>query len=372
MAPHRERVEQRLRRVLVGAVAGVDHARPRPAGVGQQVRRPRRPVAYDDRVGAHRLQGQRGVLEALALGQRRALGGEVDDVGREPLGGRLERDPGAGAVLEEQVHDRAAAQRGQLLDRPVGQRPELLGGLQDQLGVRAGQVPGAQQVAVHRASSSSVERSVEPVGRARRAPGDGHGVERRRTPRAAPRPSRPARSAGSCRRSRRGSAARGGRGRPAPRAGPPRGRPTSVIASSAARMVRPENSTSSTSTTTLPSMPPCGISVGSSVRAGRSRRSSRYIVTSSDPTGTSTPSTAAILAAIRWASGTPREGMPSSTRSPAPLLRSRISCAMRVSAREMSPGSRTVRPGGRHRAGLGGHGRHEALQPPSPPHGTAR
>ena len=33
------------------------------------------------RVGAHRLQGQRGVLEALALGHARALGGEVDDVG---------------------------------------------------------------------------------------------------------------------------------------------------------------------------------------------------------------------------------------------------------------------------------------------------
>ena len=75
-----------------------------------------------------------------------------------------------------------------------------------------------------------------------------------------------------------------------------------------------------------------------------SRRSSRYIVTSSEPTGTSNPSTAAIRSAIRRASGTPRVGMPSRTRSPAPLLRSRISWAMRVSARAMSRSSRTVRP----------------------------
>ena len=122
------------------------------------------------------------------------------------------------------------------------------------------------------------------------------------------------------------------------------GRPTSFSASSAERMVRPLNSTSSTSTTTLPSTPPGGISVGSSARAGLSRRSSRYMVASSDPTGTSYPSTAAIRSAIRWARGTPRVGMPSRTRSPAPLLRSRISWEMRVSARAMSRSSRTVRP----------------------------
>ena len=121
------------------------------------------------------------------------------------------------------------------------------------------------------------------------------------------------------------------------------GRPMSLSASSAARMVRPENSTSSTRTTTLPSMPPAGISVCSSARAGFIRRSSRYIVTSSEPTGTSYPSTAAIRSAIRSASGTPRLGMPSRTRSSAPLLRSRISCEMRVSARTMSRSSRTTR-----------------------------
>ena len=45
------------------------------------------------------------------------------------------------------------------------------------------------------------------------------------------------------------------------------------------------------------------MSVGISVRAGLRRRSSRYIVTSSDPTGTVTPSTEAIRSAMRSASG---------------------------------------------------------------------
>ena len=114
---HRERVEQRLGGVLVGAVAGVDDRAADPAGVGQPVRRAGGGVADHDGVGAHRLEGQRGVLEALALGDARALGREVDDVGRQPLGGGLEGDPGAGGVLEEEVDHGAAAQGRQLLDR---------------------------------------------------------------------------------------------------------------------------------------------------------------------------------------------------------------------------------------------------------------
>ena len=91
-------------------------------------------------------------------------------------------------------------------------------------------------------------------------------------------------------------------------------------------------------------MPPAGISVCSRARTGPLRRSSRYMVTSSDPTGTSTPSTEEIFSAMRRASGTPRLGIPSSTRSRGPLLRSRISWAMRVRAREMSRPSITTRP----------------------------
>ena len=120
-----------------------------PAGGGEPVRGAGGAVPDDDGVGAHRLQGQRGVLQRLALGDRGALGGEVDDVGGQPLGGGLEGDPGAGRVLEEEVDDGAAAQGRQLLDRPVGDPGHLLGGVEDQDGVVAGEVGGRDEVTLH-------------------------------------------------------------------------------------------------------------------------------------------------------------------------------------------------------------------------------
>jgi hypothetical protein len=107
-------------------------------------------------------------------------------------------------------------------------------------------------------------------------------------------------------------------------------------------------------------LPPGGIWVLCERRVGWVRRSSRYIVTSSSPTATSVPSTLAMRSPMRRASGTPRVCRPSRTRSVAPLLRSRISWEMRVSARETSPESSTMR-GSAMRPG-----------PPSPPHGTDR
>ncbi len=89
----------------------------------------------------------------------------------------------------------------------------------------------------------------------------------------------------------------------------------------------------------------CGPGASGGRRGTSSRRASRRAPT--------TPSTASILAAIRWASGTPRDGMPSSTRSAAPLLRSRISCAMRVRARETSRVSITTRSWSRVLSGTG-------------------
>ena len=150
-APHGEGVEQRLRGVLVRAVAGIDHAAAHPAG--QPVRGARRLVPDHDRVCAHRLQRQRRVLEALALGDARALGGEVDDVGGQPLGGGLERDPRPGRVLVEQVDHCPAAQRRQLPDRPVGELGQLVGRVENQQGVVAAEVGRGDQVAVHFAAS---------------------------------------------------------------------------------------------------------------------------------------------------------------------------------------------------------------------------
>src|SRR5919201_6652297 len=62
---------------------------------------------------------------------------------------------------------------------------------------------------------------------------------------------------------------------------------------------------------------------------------------SSAPTGSVVPSIAAILAARRWASVTPRVRSPTNVTSLAPPLRSRISWAIRVSARSRAEVSST-------------------------------
>src|SRR5919204_5684248 len=62
---------------------------------------------------------------------------------------------------------------------------------------------------------------------------------------------------------------------------------------------------------------------------------------SSAPTGSVVPSIVAILAARRWASVTPRVRSPTNVTSLAPPLRSRISWAIRVSARSRAEASST-------------------------------
>ena len=200
-APHGEGVEQGLGGVLVGAVAGVDDGGVDPAGGRQAVGRAGGAVPDDDGVDAHRLQGLRGVLEGLALGDAGALGGEVDDVGGEALLGGLEGDPGPGRVLEEEVDDGAAAQGGQLLDRPVGDPGHLLGGVEDEDGVVAGEVGGRDEVSHHLACTPCVWRSAGARARrgVPRGPCGGSAVRLRRRRawrRAARRRGRPPRRAG--------------------------------------------------------------------------------------------------------------------------------------------------------------------------------
>ena len=81
-------------------------------------------MADDDGVGPHCLQGQGGVLQALALRDRGPAGREVDDVGGQPLGRELERDAGPGRVLVEQVHHRSTAEGRDLLDHARADLPE--------------------------------------------------------------------------------------------------------------------------------------------------------------------------------------------------------------------------------------------------------
>src|SRR5699024_8774530 len=97
----------------------------------------------------------------------------IDHIGGESFGGCLEGNPGAGGVLEEQVHHRATAQRGQLLDLPGLGGCHRGGGVQDLDGLIAAQVGRGQQV-LHDSTTASwpsssasctLTRSVCEVGR---------------------------------------------------------------------------------------------------------------------------------------------------------------------------------------------------------------
>ncbi len=106
-------VEQRLRRVLVRAVAGIDDGalhllREQRHGAGGV-------MADDQEVRPHGVQRHGGVDERLALLHRRGGDRHVHDVGAEPLAGQLEGGLRPRRRFEEEVDLRAAAQRRLLL-----------------------------------------------------------------------------------------------------------------------------------------------------------------------------------------------------------------------------------------------------------------
>ena len=92
-----------------------------------------------------------------------------------------------------------------------------------------------------------------------------------------------------------------------------RGRPISPSASSADLIVLPENKTSSTRITSLPSIPDVGILVGMIARGGRILKSSLNKVISKVPVGTSLPSIEAIIDEMREAMWAPLVGIPRRT-----------------------------------------------------------
>ncbi len=63
-----QRIQQRLGRMLVGPVAGIDHRR--VDDLRQQVRRPRLVMAHHQQIAVHRVQRRRGVDQRLALVHR--------------------------------------------------------------------------------------------------------------------------------------------------------------------------------------------------------------------------------------------------------------------------------------------------------------
>ena len=335
------------------AVAGVDHRRRRPTRLTWSAA-PLAGCRITTAVDAHR-----------ADGQRRCRAGSRPWTCSSPwpmtlmtsaeshLPAISKDDPGAGGVLEEQVDDRAAAQRRQLLDLAALHVVHVGGGVEERLDLVGGEVVDGEQVlhemrhlvACRRPRPS---RTLTRLGeRARQVLADVVGPDRQLAVAAV---------------DEHGEAygRRAGRGRSGRRARPgwcDRRRARRRRARRPCRRCRRRASRS------------CA-RAGSAASGGRRGTSSRR----ARRPATGTPSTAAIFSAIRRASGTPRVGSPSSTRSVGAL----VALEDLVGDAGQGPGDVTgvedgaARPVGAGFVGATLGGRHLRSGPPSPPHRTAR
>ena len=128
------------------AVARVHHVLVRLDVPGDKERRPRGVVPHDEDIGLHRREVGDGIEQRLALGLRRHRDVEVDDIGRQPLGGDLEGGARARRGLEEQVEHALAPEQRHLLYFALGDADERFGGVEDLRQDLARQAFDGQQV----------------------------------------------------------------------------------------------------------------------------------------------------------------------------------------------------------------------------------
>ena len=146
VAANGERVEQRLRRMFVGAVAGIDHGTVDLAR--QQFHRARGVVPDHQDIRVHGVQRHRRVHQRLALADRGRGHRHVHDVGAEPFSRQFERGLGAGRGLEEQVDLGAATQAGALFVDLAVELDIFLGKVEQAGNIGSGKPLYAQQVPV--------------------------------------------------------------------------------------------------------------------------------------------------------------------------------------------------------------------------------
>ena len=139
-----EHVQQRLGRMAVRTVAGVDDAA-FDAG-GEEVRGSGGGVAHDDQVCLERFDVADRIQQRFALAETAGVGAHVDDVGAEALFRQFEGDAGAGAGFDEDVDHGLAPESGDLLDPPAVDFFEFRGGVEDESDLLRGQVIQTQQI----------------------------------------------------------------------------------------------------------------------------------------------------------------------------------------------------------------------------------
>ena len=124
-------VKQRLGRVRVLSVAGVDHVR--IDRLRDEIRRAGGGVADDHHIRTHGGNRFDRVDQRLALFDAGAAGADVDHVRAQHLAGQLERGAGARAGLVEEIADRHPAQRRRTRHGAIQNLPHRLSRLQHML-----------------------------------------------------------------------------------------------------------------------------------------------------------------------------------------------------------------------------------------------
>ena len=146
VAPDRQRIEQRLGRMLMRAVAGVDHRAIDLAG--EEMHRARVMVPHHQNVRPHGVQRHGGVDQRLALFDARRRDRHVHHVRPKSLAGEFERRLRAGRGLEEQIDLGASAQSGALLLDLPRDRHGFVGEIEQRHDLLARQVLDAKEMAL--------------------------------------------------------------------------------------------------------------------------------------------------------------------------------------------------------------------------------
>ena len=141
-------VEQRLGRMLMRTIAGIDHRAINFAR--QEMDRASGVMADHNQIWPHGVQCHRRVDERLALFDRGRADRHVHDVGAKPFARELEGGLRPGRGLEEQIDLSAAAKRRLLLLDLTGDGDRLLRETQQDLDVRRRQALDAQKMAVRK------------------------------------------------------------------------------------------------------------------------------------------------------------------------------------------------------------------------------
>ena len=146
-----ERVEERLRRMLVRAVAGIDDRafdllRKQRDGAGGV-------MADDEDVRPHGVQRHRRVDQRLALLHRGGADRHVHHVGAEPFAGQLEGGLRAGGGFEEEVDLGAAAERRLLLLDLAGNVDRGFGRIEKNRDILGGKALDPEKVPVRKRRS---------------------------------------------------------------------------------------------------------------------------------------------------------------------------------------------------------------------------